>query len=167
MAHRAATGRIVQVNISHGGVPKLPIDAGRVTPLGIAGDYHNDARDHGGPLRALCLFTLEEIEQLQGAGHPIAIGSVGENITLAGIELASLTIGTRLQLGDDVQIEITGFAAPCKTIREAFYDHNFTRIAHKAHPGESRVYARVLRVGVVRPGDTVRMLSEQRLTNPA
>ncbi len=167
MAQQAATGRIVQVNISHGGVPKLPIEAGKVTPLGIEGDYHNDTRDHGGPLRALCLFTLEEIERLQAEGHPIAIGTVGENITLAGIELASLTIGTQLRLGDEVQIEITGFAAPCKTIRESFSDYDFTRISHKVHPGESRVYARILQVGVVRPGDSVRVLSEQRVTDLA
>src|SRR5215813_10877166 len=118
------TGRIVQVSISRGGVPKLPIEAGKVTALGIEGDYHNDVRDHGGPMRALCLFTLEEIERLQSEGHPIAIGTAGENITLAGIELATLTIGTQLQLGDYVRIEITGFAAPCTTIRESFNDHN-------------------------------------------
>ena len=157
MAQQATAGRIVQVNISHGGVPKLPIEAGTVTPLGIEGDYHNDVDGHGGPLRALCLFTLEEIERLQSEGHPIAIGTAGENITLAGIELATLAIGTQLQLGDDVRIEITGFAAPCTTIGESFKDHYFTRISHKVHPGESRVYARILQVGVVRPGDTVRI----------
>jgi MOSC domain-containing protein YiiM len=167
MSQQATTGRIVQVNISHGGVPKLPIDSGTVTPLGIEGDYHNDVRDHGGPMRALCLFTVEEIERLQGEGHPTAMGTVGENITLAGIELATLIIGTRLQLGDEVRIEITGFAAPCKTIRESFNDYDFTRISHKVHPGESRVYARILREGVVRPGDSVCVLSEQSLTSPA
>ena len=118
-------------------------------------------------MRALCLFTLEEIERLQNEGHPIAIGTVGENITLAGIDLATLTIGAQMQLGKEVRIEITGFAAPCKTIRESFSDHNFTRISHKVHPGESRVYARILREGVVRPGDTAQVLSEQTLTTPA
>lgn len=167
MAQQAATGRIVQVSISHGGVPKLPIDAGKVTLLGIEGDYHNDVRDHGGPMRALCLFTLEEIERLQSEGHPIAMGTIGENITLAGIELATLAIGTQLQLGDDVRIEITGFAVPCMTIRESFSDYDFTRISHKVHPGESRVYARILQQGVVRTGDTVRVLSERSLTNSA
>ncbi|HEV8192700.1 MAG TPA: MOSC domain-containing protein, partial [Ktedonobacterales bacterium] len=87
-------------------------------------------------------------------------GTVGENITLAGIELATLTIGTRMQLGGDVRLEITGFAAPCKSIRDSFSNYDFTRISHKVHPGESRVYARILQEGVVRPGDTVRILSE-------
>jgi MOSC domain-containing protein YiiM len=167
MAQQAAGGRIVQINISHGGVPKLPIEVATVGPLGIEGDYHNDVRDHGGPTRALCLFTLQEIERLQGEGHPIAAGTVGENVTLAGIELGALVPGTRLQLGDEVRIEIASYAVPCKTIRESFSDYDFTRISHKLHLGESRVFARVLRGGVMRPGDPVRMLTERSLTETA
>jgi len=64
-----------------------------------------------------------------------------------------------------VRIEITGFAPPCNTIRESFNDHNFTRISHKVHPGESRLYARILQEGTVRPGDAVQVLSEQTLTS--
>ncbi|MGH2485504.1 MAG: MOSC domain-containing protein, partial [Ktedonobacterales bacterium] len=121
---------------------------------------HNDVRNHGGPQAALCLYTLEQIERLRAEGHPIAPGTAGENVTLAGIALATLTPGTRLRLGDAVEIEITHYTTPCKNITASFSDGDFTRIARKLHPGESRVYARVLSPGTLRPGDVARMLGE-------
>jgi MOSC domain-containing protein YiiM len=148
-------GRIHQINSSRGGVPKLPVEEATVGSLGIAGDYHRDLRSHGGPDRALCLYTLEQIQRLQGEGHPIFPGSVGENITLEGIDNAALTLGTRLRLGDTVEIELTSYTAPCANITESFADGDFTRISEKLHPGESRIYARVLSGGTIRTGDPV------------
>ena len=55
-------GRIVQLNVSPGGVPKRPVARARVTRLGLEGDGHRNAALHGGPDRALCLFPLERIE---------------------------------------------------------------------------------------------------------
>ena len=155
-----AEGRIYQLNISRGGAPKSPIAEARVTEEGIEGDAHNDVRDHGGPMRALCLFTLEEIERLAAEGHPIYPGAVGENVTLSGVPQEALTPGTRLALGDEVVIEVTTYTSPCKTIAHAFADGDFTRISQKVHPGESRVYAKLLRVGVLHAGDVVRIVTE-------
>jgi MOSC domain-containing protein YiiM len=149
---------IYQINISPGGVPKLPMEEARVTRLGIAGDEHDDKENHGGPLAALCLYSLEEIERLQAEGHPIAPGTTGENITLASVDWSAMTPGARLALGDEVVIELTDYATPCKTIRNSFVNQEFVRISHKLHPGESRVYARVLCEGVIRLGDEARLL---------
>ena len=149
--------RIVQTNLSRGGVPKTPVAVARVTSEGLVGDFHDDVRNHGGPMQALCLFTLEEIERLQGEGHPIYAGAAGENITLSGLPRDTLTSGTRLTVGGETLIEVTHYTTPCKTIRDAFNDGDFNRISHKTHPGESRVYARVLRAGVIHVGDTVRI----------
>jgi len=150
-------GRIHQINTSMGGVPKLPVPSAVVTFEGIQGDYHND-RNHGGPLAALCLYSLEQIKHLQAEGHPIYPGSVGENITLAGIEQSALVPGARLLLGDAVEIELTSYTTPCKNITRSFADGDFTRITQKLHPGESRVYARVLRGGTLRPDEPARLL---------
>jgi len=150
-------GRIHQINISRGGVPKLPVERAEVARLGLVGDGHDDVEDHGGPYRALCVYTLEQIERLQAEGHPIYPGAAGENITLVGAPLVALTPGARLTLGDEVEAQITFYAAPCKTIKGVFSDGIFTRISDKVHPGESRVYARVLRGGVIQPGDVARV----------
>jgi len=150
-------GRIHQISVSRGGVPKLPVERAQVATLGVVGDGHDDSEDHGGPFRALCIYTLEQIERLRAEGHPFYPGAAGENITLVGVPLAALTPGARLTLGDEVVAQITFYAAPCKTIKGAFSDGIFTRIADKVHPGESRVYARVLRGGVIQPGDVARL----------
>jgi MOSC domain-containing protein YiiM len=95
---------------------------------------------------------------LQAEGHPIAPGTTGENVTLAGVDWSAMVSGARLALGDEVAIELTDYATPCRTIRESFVDQEFVRISHKLHPGESRVYARILREGTIRPGDAAQLL---------
>ena len=82
----------------------------------------------------------------------------GKNVTVAGLPWERVRPGARLALGDEVVLEVTSYTAPCKNIIPSFRDGDFTRISQKLHPGESRVYARVLRPGLVRAGDPVRLL---------
>ena len=152
------TAAIVQLSVSAGGVPKHAIEQARVTWLGLAGDVQKHAKIHGGPDRALCLFSLEVIERLRAEGHPIAPGTTGDNVTIRGIDWAGVAIGARLALGDEVVVEITGLTDPCKQIAGSFADRNFRRIL--AH-GDSRLYARVLREGALRVGDPVRLLASR------
>ncbi|MCZ7578254.1 MAG: MOSC domain-containing protein [Dehalococcoidia bacterium] len=151
-------GSIVQVSISSGGVPKLPVSEGHVTELGIEGDGHDNPELHGGPERALCLFAIERIEAMAAEGHPIAVGSTGENITTRGIDWDLVVPGARLRLGADVLVEVTRYTTPCKTNARWFKAGDFNRMHQGLFPGYSRVYARVLTGGVVRPGDEVVLL---------
>ena len=150
-----ARGWIHQINVSRGGVPKFPVASAIVNADGLVGDGHDDEQNHGGPQRAVCLFTLEEIERLAAEGNPMYPGAVGENITLRGIPLELLTPGARVALGVETLLEITSYAIPCKTIAGAFSTGDFTRISPKTHPGESRAYARVMRGGEIHEGDEV------------
>lgn len=149
---------IVQVSISRGGVPKLPVAEGVVTELGIEGDGHGNPDVHGGPERALCLFSIERIEAMAAEGHPIAAGSTGENITLRGIDWDLVVPGSRLRLGRDVVVEVTRYTTPCKTNARWFIGGDINRMHQNLFPGFSRVYARVLAGGVVRPGDPAELL---------
>lgn len=151
-------GRIAQINLSQGGVPKLPAPGAKVTPLGLAGDAQNDTLHHGGPDRALCLFSLEQIHSLQAEGHPIAPGAAGENLTISGLDWNFIQPGVRLQVGDEVQVEVTKFTAPCNTIAGAFLEKDYGRISQTRHPGWSRVYVRVLVEGEIKAGDPVWIL---------
>lgn len=151
-------GSIVQVSISRGGVPKLPVAEGVVTELGIEGDGHDNPDVHGGPERALCLFSIERIEAMAAEGHPIAAGSTGENITLRGIDWDLVVPGSRLRLGRDVVVEVTRYTTPCKTNARWFIGGDINRMHQNLFPGFSRVYARVLAGGVVRPGDPAELL---------
>lgn len=148
------TAHVVQLSRSRGGVPKLAVDEAVVTVNGLEGDKQRDRRFHGGPTRALCLYSDDLIEQLVSEGHPVTRGSLGENVTIRGVDWSEVRPGTRLTIGE-VEVEITSYAAPCKTIRGSFLDEQFKRIAQKLHRGWSRVYCRVIREGVIRVNDPV------------
>ena len=147
-------GQIFSINCSPGGVPKLPVAEALVAQFGLFGDDQRNKKYHGGPDRAVCLFSLERIRALQEEGHPITTGSTGENLTIAGIDWDLVTPESILEAGDAL-LEITAYTTPCKKIRDSFADRNFLRMSHRLHPGWSRVYARVLREGLVKTGDKV------------
>lgn len=153
-------GRIFQLNVSNGGVPKLAVREAALTPEGLAGDRQRNRRYHGGPGRALCLFALERVLELQAEGHPIFPGSIGENLTVVGLDWGRLTPGARLALGAEAQVEISSYTAPCKHIAASFEGGHFKRISQKVNPGHSRLYARVLRPGTLAVGQKVILLRE-------
>jgi MOSC domain-containing protein YiiM len=148
------TGRLEAINLSRGGVPKQAVFEALITEHGIAGDHQNDTRHHGGPDRAVVIYSLDVIRALQREGHPIVAAAVGENLTVSGIDWPTVVPGTRLIVGD-VELQITRYATPCSNIRASFVGDDFMRIFQDRHPGWSRVCARVLKGGIVRPGDAI------------
>lgn len=152
-------GRVLQVNVSPGGVPKLPVARAWVGPWGLDGDRHIDDTVHGGPHRAVALFAIEAIRRVAAEGHPIFPGSAGENLTTEGIEWAALPIGTRVAVGKGgLLLEISKADMPCDTIRGSFVEGRSGRISILTHPSDSRMYARVLVEGPVSPGDAIGLL---------
>jgi MOSC domain-containing protein YiiM/GNAT superfamily N-acetyltransferase len=149
---------VLQVNVSPGGVPKLPVERAWVGRLGLEGDAHREQTVHGGPHRAVCLFAIEVIERLQAEGHPIAVGGAGENLTTTGIEWSLLPVGTRARVGAQVELELASSTTPCATQVGNFNDGNFNRIRIDFHPSDSRMYARVVHAGEVKPGDPIVVL---------
>ena len=147
-------GRIVQLARSDGGAPKLAITEAHAGQLGLEGDRQKHTKFHGGPDRALCLFSLEVIETLRAEGHPISPGSTGENVTIEGLDWSQLRSGTRIELGDEVLVELTREADPCKQIAASFIGRRFSRLNA---PGQMRWYCRVIRPGLLRVGMTVRV----------
>ena len=154
-ARRDVVGRVVRINVNpDGGVPKHRVAHAEITENGVVGDRQRDLRYHGGPRRAVSLFALERIEALAAEGHPIAPGTTGENLTVAGLDWDAIKPGDVLRVGE-VVLGLTKFAPPCKTIIESFAGGEFKRIAQKTHPGWSRIYAKVIVPGVVHEGDAV------------
>jgi len=154
----AHQGRIFQINISQGGVPKLAVLEAEITHLGLVGDQQRNLEAHGGPERAVCLYSLENIESLQAEGHPVFPGAQGENLTLTGIDWNLCTPGSRLRVGSQVLLEITRYTQPCNNLRPYFITQDYSRVAQSQHPGWSRVYCRVLQGGVIRVSDPVFLL---------
>jgi MOSC domain-containing protein YiiM len=160
---RVTSGTVHAIHVSRGGVPKQPVLFARITTAGVEGDRQRNLRIHGGPDRAVSLYSLDLIEVLRIEGHPIAPGSTGENLTIADLEWSTVVPGARLSVGE-ARLEITSYAQPCPNISASFLEAQIGRISMKLHPGWSRVYARVLREGIVRAGDAVEL--HQRDTLP-
>jgi len=91
--------------------------------LGVEGDTHlgttvqhrsRVARDpHQPNLRQVHLIHAELHDELHTAGFVVAAGQMGENITTRGIDLLGLPTGTRLHIGNEVVVEVTGLRNPC------------------------------------------------------
>ncbi len=148
-----------QINASGGGVPKLPVASAVINESGLVGDIQADTVHHGSPSQALCLFSLEAIEKMQTEGHPIAPGYAGENLTITGLDWTSLGEGDQLRIGDEILIEITGPTAPCQKNAQWFLNGDILRMSESRHPGESRLYAKVISGGPIAAGDPVELVA--------
>jgi MOSC domain-containing protein YiiM len=150
-------GRVVSVNVSPGGVPKLPVAGAWVGRLGLDTDAHTEPPPtHGGPEQAVCLYAVEAIERVAEDGHQAFPGAYGENLTLEGVDWGALRAGDVLTIGEDgLTLELTSPAGPCQTIAHWFIDRRIARISPMVNPQDARWYARVLVEGRVEPGAPV------------
>lgn len=147
-------GCVTGLQRSAGGVPKLSVDRAVVRGGGMEGDRQANRRFHGGPNRALCLYAQERLDALRAEGHAVGRGTLGENVTIAGLPWEQVRPGVRLRLGE-VEVEVTGFAAPCGKIAFGFVDGSSARVGERVNPGWSRVYVRILVEGEIAVGDPV------------
>ena len=153
-----AEPRIFQINISNGGVPKLAVQSAQILEFGVAGDKQSNTVVHGGPDRAVCLYSLERLIELQNEGHPVFPGSLGENLTLVGLDWSLVRPGHQIWVGE-VLLEFTKYTKPCSKLAPYLLDSKIERMAESEYPGWSRLYARVLQPGVVRVADPVQLVS--------
>ena len=148
---------IVSINVSElGGVPKLPVKTAVVRFEGVEGDLNRFRmeRKNGDPGRAVSIFSMERILQLQEEGHPIDIGTAGENFTIEGIDWPKMEVGMMIRFGSTL-IRLSEPCAPCSKIGGSFMEDEFSRIDQNKRRGWSRWSASVIEEGVVSVGDAV------------
>ena len=138
--------------------------------LGVDGDAHMGvtvkhrsrvARDPTQPnLRQVHLVASELHDELRGSGFDVAPGDIGENVTTRGVDLLALPTGTRLRLGDEAVVEVTGLRNPCKQL-DRFQPGLMQAVLGRDENGElvrkSGIMGIVLAGGEVRPGDSIRV----------
>ena len=93
-------------------------------------------------------MASESIDKMRALGLDVDSGDFAENITTSGIELVSLSIGTRLQIGETL-LEVTQIGKECHTRCAIFY-----QAGDCVMPKEG-IFARVITGGVIKPGDEV------------
>jgi len=139
--------------------------------IGVEGDSHAGItvqhlsrirRDPTTPnLRQVHLIHAELFDDMAERGHEVAPGALGENITTAGVDLLGLSRGTRLELGEGAVIEITGLRNPCAQINglsEGLMKELVSIDDSGATVRLAGVMSVVLAGGVVRPGDSIRVI---------
>jgi MOSC domain-containing protein YiiM len=142
------------------GIYKIPTAAPvRVTPLGLEGDAIVDTQNHGGLDQAVYVFTaLDYAWWSAHLGRELAPGTFGDNLTVSGLESATLRVGDRLRVGQ-VLLEITAPRIPCVTLAARMEDPQFVKkYRHAEKPG---VYCRVIEPGNVAPSDPVELIGYQ------
>lgn len=141
---------VIAVNISGGGIPKLPVPVGQVTATGLEGDAH-DHDKHDTPLQAICLISGEVLDALRDEGFNVGPGATGENLTVRGLDVEALEPGVRLHLSGGVQLEYTKKRKPCYVLDAIHAD------LKDAIRGRCGGYAKVITGGEVRPGETIEL----------
>ena len=137
------TGKVIAVCIStNKGERKTPVAAVELREEhGIVGDAH------AGPWhRQVSLLARESIDKMRVLGLDVTTGDFAENLTTEGVDLLALPIGTRLSVGE-TELEVTQIGKECHT-RCAIYHQAGDCVMPK-----EGIFARVLRGGIVRPGD--------------
>jgi len=163
-------GTIAAVSRSAGHTFSKPNEAviRLVAGLGVEGDAHlgvtvkhrsRVARDPTSPnLRQVHLIHAELHDELAGKGFAVAAGEMGENVTTRGIDLLALPTGTRLKLGAEAVIEITGLRNPCHQLNgfaPGLMEATLDRAADGSLIRKAGVMAIVLTGGEIRPGDPI------------
>ena len=115
--------------------------------FGLVGDAHADCHTH----RQVSLLAVESIHKMRNHGLEVGPGDFAENLTTRGIDLASLPIGSRLEVGDDIILELTQIGKKCHTKCAIFH-----QVGTCIMPKEG-VFARVIRGGIINAGDTIRI----------
>tara|TARA_B100000902_G_scaffold399006_1_gene467928 strand:- start:4297 stop:4785 length:489 start_codon:yes stop_codon:yes gene_type:complete len=159
-----ATVRYINVN-PNGGVPKLQVTSAKIDKLGIKEDYRHRGNDkiknHGGIDRAILIYDYQKIIKLQADGHPIAPGTVGENITIdfwrEGLSYDQFKSGDRLKIGEAI-LELTFTAPPCSVIGKSFKDGNYKLVDEKRNPTFGRWCAKVVEEAQISIGDIVEII---------
>ncbi len=138
--------------------------------LGVEGDAHlgttvkhrsRVAKNPSQPnLRQVHLIHTELFDELKGKGFAVAPGEMGENVTTRGIDLLELPTGTRLLIGENAVVEVTGLRNPCVQI-DRFQKGLMKAVLDKDEQGnlirKSGVMGIVLEGGEVKPGDPIRV----------
>ena len=132
-------------------MPKRPVLFGRVTAAGVDGDWQKNRKVHGGPDRAICIYSEELYAWLNEEGVRVGNGDVGENFTTRGLDLQKLSPGDRLHVGGDdgCTVEITKVRVPCFQLKK--WDVDLPEMI----VGRSGWMAKVVRDGLARPGDPI------------
>lgn len=144
-------GKVIAVNISEKkGERKSNVDKVFLREnFGIEGDAHASSEWH----RQVSLLGIESIEKMREIGLDVSPGDFAENITTEGIDLPLLPLGTKITIGNNIELEVSQIGKVCHDRCAIYY-----QAGDCVMPKEG-IFVRVIKGGWVRPGDIIRVQS--------
>ena len=117
-------------------------------------DYGLEADAHATPgiARQVSLLAESSIEKMKGRGIDLNYGDFAENLTIRGLELFTLPIGTRMQVGAEAILEVSQIGKTCHSGCAIF------QIVGSCIMPKEGVFARVIRGGKISTGDAVKVI---------
>lgn len=145
------SAKVVSINISDkkGMRKKAVNEAVLKENYGIKSDAHASEKWH----RQVSLLAVESIKKMQDMGLKVGPGDFAENITTKGINLPVLPIGTKMTIGEDIEVEVSQIGKVCHT-RCAIYHQAGDCVMPK-----EGIFVKVLKGGVVKKGDEIKVQS--------
>jgi MOSC domain-containing protein YiiM len=140
-------GKIVSINISpKKGMRKKAVDSAVLKDnFGIENDAHASGKWH----RQVSLLAAESIKKIQDKGLDVGPGDFAENITTEGLELFTLPVGTKMTVGEDIELEVSQIGKLCHS-RCAIYE----QAGDCVMPREG-IFVKVLKGGTIKTGDKI------------
>jgi MOSC domain-containing protein YiiM len=118
--------------------------------FGLVGDAHADSGWH----RQVSLLSMDSIEKMRKMGYDVGPGDFAENLTCEGIELYTLPIGTRLDVGKGIILEVSQIGKECHAGCAIF------KLTGKCIMPKEGIFARVIKGGPVESGDEIKIASQ-------
>ena len=139
---------VLSINVSRGGIPKLPVNSCAILFDGLAVDGRNHEKNISRD-RAVSLIDLEILDQLVTEGYDVYPGAVGENLTVKKLHVQTLEPGDRLLFCGGVVIELVEVRQPCFVLDPLGIQ------LKKDIIGRCGYLARVITEGELLPGETI------------
>lgn len=119
---------------------------------GLTGDAHADSGTH----RQVSLLAIESINKMRNRGFNVNPGDFAENLTTEGIDIALVPVGTEVAVGNEIVLEISQIGKDCHT-GCAIY-----QLLGKCIMPKEGVFAKVIRGGVVKVGDEIKIINNEK-----
>ena len=134
------------------GISKDIIDEGLFREnYGLVGDAHASSDTH----RQVSLLAISSLDKMRETGFDLGAGALAENLTVEGLDLVSLPIGTRLSVGKNIILEVTQIGKECHTKCAIF-----RKVGTCIMPTDG-IFARVTKGGLVKAGDEIKVMENQ------
>ncbi|MCX7770492.1 MAG: MOSC domain-containing protein [Proteobacteria bacterium] len=141
-------GKIISINISEKkSIRKKPVESAKlIENLGIYGDAHAE-----GGIRQVSLLAIESIRKMIDLGLEVKPGDFAENITTEGLDLLSLPVGSKLNIGD-VVLEVSQHGKICHTKCNIY-----KTVGDCVMPREG-IFCKVIKGGEIKKGDIIKVI---------